>query len=48
MNTNVLVAKLKNPAKLFTEKFSEIALFGGIGLFIALIAVACDQRGVWL
>ena len=34
--------------KFFSSDFAAIALFSGLGLVIAAIAVICSGQGVWL
>jgi hypothetical protein len=42
-----MVAKLEEPAELLNDHYRGIALFCGIGLLVALIAVSCGEQGVW-
>jgi len=41
-----MVARLEEPAEL-GDDFLAAALFGGMGLLLALIAVGCGEQGVW-
>jgi hypothetical protein len=41
------VAGIKNSSMLFSDEFFAIALFSGIGLLLSLIAIICDQQGIW-
>jgi hypothetical protein len=43
-----MVAKLEEPSPLLSDESRAIALFCGIGLLVALIAVGCGVQGVWL
>jgi hypothetical protein len=43
-----MVAKLEEPAGLLGEGFRAVLLFSGIGLAVALVAVASGVQGVWL
>ena len=43
-----MVAKLEEPAELFSDEFRAVALFVGIGLAVALVAVCTGVQGVWL
>jgi hypothetical protein len=43
-----MVAKLEEPAELFSDEFRAVALFSGIGLLVAFIAVSSGVQGVWL
>jgi hypothetical protein len=38
----------EEPKALFSSAFTPVALFGGISLVILLIAVICDEQGIWL
>jgi hypothetical protein len=42
-----MVAKLEEPAGFFGDDFRAVALFGGIGLLLTLIAVSKGVQGVW-
>ena len=42
-----MVAKLEEPARFFGDDFRAVALFGGIGLLLTLIAVSKGAQGVW-
>ena len=42
-----MVAKLEEPAAFFGGDFRAVALFGGIGLLLTLIAVSKGVQGVW-
>jgi hypothetical protein len=43
-----MVAGLEEPPELFGDEFRAIALFAGIGLLVAFIAVSSGVQGVWL
>jgi len=43
-----MVVKLEEPAEFFGDDFRAVALFSGIGLVLALIAVSNGVQGVWL
>jgi hypothetical protein len=43
-----MVAKLDEPAELFSDEFRAVILFCGIGLLVAFIAVSTGVQGVWL
>ena len=43
-----MVAKLEEPTEVFSDDFRAVALFGGIGLLVTLIAVSSGVQGVWL
>jgi hypothetical protein len=43
-----MAVKLQEPVRLFSDEFRAVALFGGIGLAVTLIAVSCGVQGVWL
>lgn len=43
-----MVAELDEPAELFDDHYRAIALFGGIGLLLALIAASTGEQGIWL
>ena len=43
-----MAVRLEEPAEFPGEGFWETALFSGIGLVVALIAVSCGVQGVWL
>jgi hypothetical protein len=43
-----MVAKLEEPAGFFGDDFRAVALFGGIGLLLTLIAASKGVQGVWL
>ena len=43
-----LVAPLEEPSVLFGDEFRAVALFGGIGLLVSLIAISTGVQGVWL
>ena len=45
---NRMVAKLDEPAELFSDEFRAVILFCGIGLLVAFIAVSTGVQGVWL
>jgi hypothetical protein len=40
-------AATAKPKMLFPSAFIPFALFGGISLVVLLIAVICDEQGVW-
>jgi hypothetical protein len=37
----------KEPTKYFSNDFPPVAVFSGIGLAVALIAVICREQGSW-
>jgi hypothetical protein len=41
-------AAARRPTALFSSPFFPAALFGGISLVVLLIAVLCNEQGVWL
>jgi hypothetical protein len=43
-----MIAKLEEPEELLSDHYRAIALFIGIELMVALIAVASGVQGVWL
>jgi hypothetical protein len=43
-----MVARLEEPAELFSDRHRAIALFIGIELVVVLIALASGVQGVWL
>ena len=43
-----MVIKLEEPSWLLSDDFCAVALFSGIGLVVALIAVSRGVQGVWL
>ena len=43
-----MVAPLEEPFAFFSDDFRAVALFGGIGLLVSLIAVSTGVQGVWL
>jgi hypothetical protein len=43
-----LVTPLEEPFAFFGDDFRAVALFSGIGLVVALIAVSTGVQGVWL
>ena len=43
-----MVVKLEETSGFFSDEFRAVALFSGIGLVAALIAVICGTQGVWL
>jgi hypothetical protein len=43
-----MVAELDEPEDLFDDHYRAIALFGGIGLLLALIAASTGEQGIWL
>lgn len=46
---SVSKTNIEEPAIPFKDdEVPAFALFGGIGLLVAFIAVACGQQGIWL
>ena len=43
-----MVVKLEEPSGFSSDEFRAVALFSGIGLVAALIAMICGTQGVWL
>jgi hypothetical protein len=43
-----MVARLEEPAELFSDEFRGLALFAGIGLVVGLVAICTGVQGVWL
>jgi hypothetical protein len=39
---------MEGPAGFFGDDFRAVALFGGIGLLLTLIAVSNGVQGIWL
>jgi hypothetical protein len=47
-NTASVSMAMEEPTTFFSSDFFAVALFGGIGLVISLIAAICNEQGVWL
>ncbi|WP_369719485.1 MULTISPECIES: hypothetical protein [unclassified Bradyrhizobium] len=43
-----IAADIEEPAKLLSDELRAVALFGGIGLLVLLIAASTGVQGVWL
>ena len=48
LNTSSVSVVAEEAKTLFSSAFSPVALFGGMSLVILLIAVVCNEQGVWL
>jgi len=43
-----MVTSHEEPSAFFGDDFRAMALFAGIGLLVALIALSTGEQGVWL
>lgn len=43
-----MVTAPEEPAEFLSDDFRAVALFGGIGLLVSLIAICTGVQGVWL